>query len=175
MLVLFIPQSLQEMNERTFVRYLQRMLPKSVICPRCNKPGFLTLRWVRSSHYCKIEHPYLPKKEVQKEIVNPILDGGKELTKLVKRWFVTYRPVWHLYVGHYDPEKYEKAMEKYKSGSLKSRPTGRLWHKVRYNRVRGQAQSDLEILRAKYNFDLRDLRNEERERREDFLLKRGIL
>jgi hypothetical protein len=28
---------------------------------------------------------------------------------------------------------------------------------------------------AKYNFDLRDLRNEERERREDFLLKRGIL
>jgi hypothetical protein len=151
------------------------MLPRSVICPRCKKQGFLTLRWVRSSHYCKIEHPYLPKKEVQKEIVNPILDGGKELTKLVKRWLVTYGPFWHLYIGHYDTEKYKKAMGQYKSGRLKSRPTGRLWHKVRYNRIRGQAQSDLEILMAKYNFDLRDLRNEERERREDFLLKRGIL
>jgi hypothetical protein len=151
------------------------LLPKKVICPRCKKQGFLTLRWVRSSHYCKINHPYLKSKYVKKEIINPISDEGKELTKSVDRWYVTYRPVVHPYIGHYDEDKYKKAMEKYKNGRLKSRPNGRRWCKVRFNRVKGQAQSDLEILMAKYNFDLRDLRNEERERREDFLLKRGIL
>ncbi|MDQ3853731.1 MAG: hypothetical protein M3299_12955 [Thermoproteota archaeon] len=136
----------------------------------------MTLRWVRSSHYCKINHPYLKSKYVKKEIINPISDDGKEPTTSVDRWFVTYRPIWHLYIGHYDAEKYKEAMEKYKTGKIKSRPNGRRWHKVRYSRVeRKETPSDLEILMAEYNFDLRDLRNEERERREDFLLKRDIL
>jgi hypothetical protein len=150
------------------------MLPKNVICPRCEKQGFLSLRWVRSSHYCKIKHPYLKSKYVQKEIVKAIADGGMELTKSVKRWYVTYRPCIHPYIGHYDKEKYKEAIEKYKNGRLKSRPNGRRWHKVRYNRVKGQAQSDLEMLMTKYNFTLRDLRNEEKERKTDFNLKRGI-
>jgi hypothetical protein len=151
------------------------MFPKNVICPRCEKPGFLTLRWVLSNHYCQIEIPHRKPRFVKKEIINLLARKGEEPTKLVDRWLVTYGPFWHLYIGHYDAEKYKKAMVKYKMGDLKSRPNGRRWHKVRYNRVKGQAQSDLEILMAKYNFDLRDLRNEERERREDFLLKRGIL
>lgn len=50
----------------------------------------------------------------------------------------------------------------------------RLWHKVRYNRVKGQAQSDLEILMAKYNFTLRDIMKEIDEKREDMRLKYGI-
>lgn len=150
------------------------MLPKKVICPRCNKQGFLTLRWVRSSHYCKIKHPYLKSKYVKKEIINPISDEGKELTKPVDRWYVTYRPVVHPYIGHYDEEKYKKAMEKYRSGRLKSRPNGRLWHKVRYNRVKGQAQSDLEMLMAKYNYTLRDIMKEIDEKSEDMHLKYGI-
>jgi hypothetical protein len=78
----------------------------------------------------------------------------------------------HPYIGHYDAEKYKKAMEKYRSGELKSRPNGRRWCKVRFNRVVGHAQSDLEILMVKYNFNLRDLRNEEKERRIDFHLRR---
>ncbi len=151
------------------------MLPKSVICPRCDKQGFLTLRWVRSSHYCQIKHPYLKSKYVKKEIIKAIADGEKELTELVDRWYVTYRRSVHPYIGHYDAEKYKKAIEKYKSGRLKSRPTGRRWCKVRYNRVKRQNQSDLEMLMAKYNFTLRDLKNKIDEKEEDLRLKYGIL
>lgn len=150
------------------------MLPKNIICPRCEKQGFLSLRWVRSSHYCKIKHPYLPSKYVKKEIVKARADGRKELTKLVKRWYVTYRPSVQPYIGHYDEEKYKKAMEKYRSEGLKSRPTGRRWCKIRYNRVKGQAQSDLEILMAKYNFSIRDLKEKTDEKIEDLRLKYGI-
>jgi hypothetical protein len=146
------------------------MLPKSVICPRCEKQGFLTLRWSRSSHYCKIKHPYLKSKFVNKEVINPISDGGKELTKSVKRWYVTYRRSIHPYIGHYDAEKYKKAMEHYRMGRLKSRPNGRRWHKVRYNPVKGQAQSDLEMLMAKYNFTRRDLKKKIDEKEEDLRL-----
>ncbi len=151
-----------------------KLIPKKVICPRCKKQGFMTLRWVRSSHYCKINHPYLKSKHVKKEIINPIADEGKELTKSVDRWYVTYRPVVHPYIGHYDEEKYKKAMAKYKVGKLKSRPNGRRWCKVRYNRVKGQAQSDLEILMANYNFDRRDLRNEIKEKEEDHRIRYEI-
>jgi hypothetical protein len=150
------------------------MLPKSVICPRCEKQGFLSLRWVRSSHYCKIKHPYLKSKFVEKDIINPIADEGKELTKSVKRWYVTYRPSIHPYIGHYDAEKYKKAMEKYKMGTIKSRPNGRQWHKVRYKPVNRQEQSDLEILMAKYNFTLRDLKKKIDEISEDLRLQQGI-
>jgi hypothetical protein len=150
------------------------MLPKSVICPRCDKQGFLTLRWVRSSHYCKINHPYLKSKYVKNEITKTKSDGGKELTRSVDRWYVTYRPSIHPYIGHYDAEKYKKAIEKYKSGRLKSRPNGRQWHKVRYNRVDGQAQSDLEKLMAKYNFTLRDLKNKIGEKEKDKRLRDEI-
>jgi hypothetical protein len=150
------------------------MLPKSVICPRCEKQGFLSLRWVRSSHYCKIPHPYLKSKFVEKEIINPIPDDGKELTKSVKRWYVTYRPVVHPYIGHYDEEKYKKAMEKYKMGKVKSRPNGRIWHKVRYNRVKGQVRSDLETLMAKYNFNQLDITHERDKKEEDMRFKRGL-
>lgn len=177
MLVLSMPQSLQVLYEGSIVRYLQDMLPRSVICPKCDKTGFLTLRWVRSSHYCKIKHPYLKSKHVEKEVINPIADEGKELTKSVHRWYVTYTPIWHLYIGHYDAEKYKKAMEKYKSGRLKSRPNGRRWCKVRYNAVKEEeeekeeAQSDLDIRMAKYNFTLRDIMKEIDEKREDMRLK----
>jgi hypothetical protein len=62
-------------------------------------------------------------------------------------------------------------MEHYKRGRLKSRPNGRIWHKVRYNRVGGQAQSDLKVLEAKYNFTRMDIREEIRQKRGDFRLK----
>jgi hypothetical protein len=80
----------------------------------------------------------------------------------------------HPYIGHYDAGKYEKAMEKYRSGRLKSRPNGRLWHKVRYNRVKGQEQSDLEILMKRYKFSRLDIIKEIDEKREDMRLKYGI-
>jgi hypothetical protein len=34
------------------------------------------------------------------------------------------------YVGHYSPEKYKKEMEGFRKGNRKSRPNGRIWHKV---------------------------------------------
>ena len=98
----------------------------------------------------------------------------KRRSDSVKRWYVTYRPSIHPYIGHYDAEKYKEALEKYKSGRLKSRPNGRQWHKVRYNRVDGQAQSDLDKLMAEYNFTLRDLKNKIDEKKEDIRLRDGI-
>lgn len=80
----------------------------------------------------------------------------------------------HPYVGHYDEEKYKKAMEKYRNGKLKSRPNGRRWCKVRFGRVDGQSQSDLEVLMTKYNFTLRDLRKKIDEKEEDLHLRQGI-
>jgi hypothetical protein len=149
------------------------MLPNNVQCPRCGRPGFLSLRWVRSSHYCLIEIPYnKPKFFEKKEIINPAVGKGEERTKLVKRWRVTYGPFWHLYIGHYDAEKYKKGMDDYKMGKLKSRPNGRQWHKVRYNRAKGEAKSDLEILMGKYNFTLRDVKKEVREREREFRLQK---
>jgi len=149
------------------------MLPTIVECPRCHKQGFLSLRPVKSSHYCQIKIPYDNPKYIKKEIINPIAEKGQERIKLVDRWRVTYGPFWHLYIGHYDSQKYKKGMDDYKEGKLRYRPNGRRWCKVRYNKANGQRQSDLEILMAKYNFTLRDLRNEERERKTDFLLKTG--
>jgi hypothetical protein len=148
------------------------MLPNNVECPRCGKSGFLTLRWVQSNHYCKIEIPYHESPLVWKEIPNPLVGKGHGPTILVKRYLRRYAPVWHLYVGHYDAEKYKKTMEKYKMGKLKSRPNGRLWHKVRYNRAKGEAKSDLEVLMAKYNFTFQDFRKEVRERIEEFRLRK---
>jgi hypothetical protein len=148
------------------------MLPNKVECPRCGKPGFLTLRPVYSSHNGLIKIPYKKQKFVKKQIINPAAGKGEEPTKLVNRWRVTYGPFWHFYIGHYDPEKYKKAMDDYKKGKLKSRPNGRQWHKVRYNRADGEVQSDLEILMARYNFNFRDVRNEISERKREFRLKK---
>jgi len=65
-------------------------------------------------------------------------------------------------------------MERYKNGRLKSRPNGRIWHKVRYNRVNRQVQSDLEILMAKYSFNQLDIIKERNKKEEDMRLKRGL-
>jgi hypothetical protein len=148
------------------------MLPNKVECPRCGKSGFLTLRPVHSSHYCKIKIPYKKQKFVKKRIINPVAGKGEEPTKLVNRWRVSYGPFWHFYIGHYDAEKYRKGMDDYKEGKLKSRPNGRRWCKIRYNLAKGEVQSDLEILMAKYNFTSQDLRNEERERIREFRLQK---
>jgi hypothetical protein len=149
------------------------MLPNKIECPRCGKPGFLTLRWVRSNHYCKIEIPHHESQWVWKEIPDPLVGKGHGPTIWVKRNLRRYAPVWHLYVGHYDAEKYKKGMDDYKMGKLKSRPNGRRWCKVRYNnRAIGEAKSDLEILMAKYNFTSQDLRKEVREREREFRLQK---
>jgi hypothetical protein len=36
----------------------------------------------------------------------------------------------YYYVGHYSPKKYKKEMEDFKNGKRKSRPNGRIWHKI---------------------------------------------
>ena len=152
------------------------MLPKSVICPRCSKRGFLTLRWVRSSRDWKGEAPNPVSHWIDEPLLNPLAANGQRepTTTKRKRNLLRYAPTWHLYIGHYDSEKYRRAMERYKNGRLKSRPNGRIWHKVRYDRVRGQMQSDLEVLMAKYNFNQLDIIKERHKKEEDMRLKRGI-
>ena len=153
------------------------MLPKSVVCPRCRKLGFLTLRWVRSSLECKSEASNLVSHWIDMPLLNPQAGDGQRKPTTTKRMrnLIKYAPTWHLYIGHYDSEKYRRAMERFKKGRLKSRPNGRIWHKVRYNRVRGQTQSDLEVLMAKYNFNQLDIIKERHEKEEDMRLKRGLL
>jgi hypothetical protein len=151
------------------------MLPKSVICPRCRKQGFLTLRWVRSSRHSMVEPSNQVSYWIDKQLLNPIAGNiqREPITKR-KRNLLRYAPTWHLYIGHYDSEKYSEAMERYKKGRLKSRPNGRIWHKVRYNRVKGLVQSDLEILMVKYNFNQLDIIHERDKKEEDMRLKRGL-
>jgi hypothetical protein len=111
-------------------------------------------------------------------LLNPIADNGHRnptTTKRRKRNLLRYAPNWYVYIGHYDSGKYRRAMKWFKNGGLKSRPNGRIWHKVRYNRVKGQAQSDLEILMREYNFSHIDINNKIREKEEDMRLKRGLL
>jgi hypothetical protein len=112
---------------------------------------------------------------IDKQLLNPIAGNiqREPITKR-KRNLLRYAPTWHLYIGHYDSEKYSEAMERYKKGRLKSRPNGRIWHKVRYNRVKGLVQSDLEILMVKYNFNQLDIIHERDKKEEDMRLKRGL-
>ena len=109
-------------------------------------------------------------------LLNPQAGDGQRKPTTTKRMrnLIKYAPTWHLYIGHYDSEKYRRAMERFKKGRLKSRPNGRIWHKVRYNRARGQMQSDLEVLMAKYNFSQLDIIKERHKKEEDMRLKRGI-
>jgi hypothetical protein len=109
-------------------------------------------------------------------LLNPISGDGQRKPTTTKRMrnLIRYAPTWHLYIGHYNSEKYRKAMERYKKGILMSRPNGRIWHKVRYNRIEGQVQSDLEILMVKYNFNQLDIMKERHEKEEDMRLIRGI-
>lgn len=152
------------------------MLPKSVICPRCHKRGILTLRWVRSSRDWKSEAPNPISHWIDEPLLNPLAGSiqREPTTTKRKRNLLRYAPTWHLYIGHYDSEKYSEAMERYKKRRLKSRPNGRIWHKVRYNRVKGQVQSDLKILMVKSNFNELDIIHERNKKEEDMRLKRGL-
>jgi hypothetical protein len=109
------------------------------------------------------------------QLVNPVAGKGRGVSTTKRKTNLhRYAPTWHLYIGHYDSKKYRSAMKRYKMGKLKSRPNGRIWHKVRYKRVKGQLQSDLEILMAKYNFSRIDIINKRKEKVEDMRLRRGI-
>src|SRR5688500_4405475 len=103
------------------------MLPKSVICPRCRKRGFLTLRWVRSSLCLSNEAPNYVSHWIDMPLLNLIAGNGMEKpTTKRKSNLRRYAPTWHLYIGHYDSKKFKGAMERYKKGMIKSRPNGRL-------------------------------------------------
>ena len=136
----------------------------------------MTLRWVRSSRDWKGEAPNPVSHWIDEPLLNSLAAEGQRepTTKKRKRNLLRYAPTWHLYIGHYDSEKYLRAMERYKNGRLKSRPNGRIWHKVRYNRVKRQVQSDLEILMAKYSFNQLDIIKERNKKEEDMRLKRGL-
>jgi len=135
----------------------------------------LTLRWVRSSRHSTVEPPNPISHWIDEQLLDPIAGNiQREPTTKRKRNLLRYAPTWHLYIGHYDSEKYSEAMERYKKGRLKSRPNGRIWHKVRYNRFKGQVQSDLEILMVKYNFNQLDIIHERDKKEEDMRWKRGL-
>ena len=57
-------------------------------------------------HYIRKKKPQVPRTPIIRVL------GGK---------------IWRFYFAHYDPEKYQEQMKKYKEGKLKSRPNGRTW------------------------------------------------
>lgn len=117
---------------------LDTYMKEHVVCPRCGKLGFLSRRWVRSSHYA-ISHrttlhsgewvimdPFTEKYKVVDYETWKVKDGENS-----GRYRTVTRKYEHLYVGHYDTEKYRKEMVDYKAGKRKSRPNGRVWHSIR--------------------------------------------
>lgn len=43
---------------------------------------------------------------------------------------ITSKKYFYDYIGHYSPEKYKTEMKDFRDGKRKSRPNGRIWHKV---------------------------------------------
>ena len=68
--------------------------------------------------------------EKKKFLINPEeehIDDNKD-------WYrVTYKRYFYYYICHYDKQLYAKNMERYRNGELKSRPNGRISHKLREN------------------------------------------
>ena len=106
--------------------------------------------------------PYNKPKKVIKE----------ERNKLVDRYRVTYGPFWHLYVGHFDEDRYRKAMDEFKKGLRKSRPMGADGAKCEKILGKGEAQSDIEKLMSDYSFTQQDINDEIREKRREYRWKR---
>ena len=134
----------------------------SMICPKCGKKGFLTVRWVRSSYYPKYSSPRIILKklneiELMKDPSSKIAARSLKILKTVVSGFEYRKPskrhlcgnvieekqqdkrllfrtlsdkYYHLYIGHYDREKYQQKMKDYKDGKINWRPNGRRWCKV---------------------------------------------
>jgi hypothetical protein len=128
-----------------------------VICPKCDAIGFVTIRYVRSSYtprrskvveaikssfYATLSHKsrengkstkidqfeYWSDRLIRGPSRNGIyikeLPAPQNENALYKVYTKTY---YHLYVGHYDCDKYELRKIDYDQGCLKYRPNGRKW------------------------------------------------
>ena len=63
-----------------------------------------------------------------------LIKTEEENTNNKKDWYrVTYNRYFYYYICHYDKETYNKNMERYRKGELKSRPNGRKCHKLKEN------------------------------------------
>jgi hypothetical protein len=112
---------------------MNKKRPPLVLCPKCNRQGFVTLRWVRSSYYPKyatIEYNIISGNRYWGEGIER---GGLKPADYLKGsnkedyYKTVSRRYPHYYIGHYDKEKYKQQMIKYRNGKLKSRPNGRKW------------------------------------------------
>ena len=66
--------------------------------------------------------------EKKKFLINPEYENIDDN----KDWYrVTYKRYFYYYICHYDKESYAKNMERYRKGELRSRPNGRISHKLR--------------------------------------------
>jgi hypothetical protein len=145
-----------------------------VTCPRCRKPGTLTLKRVKSIHYGFVTIVHGPEVVsildpndraraeqlglvVERKVYNPRFGKEQENMIIEKRLKQTYGPWTHPYVRHYDPEKYRQSMEKYKNGELKARPNGVRWCHIRTIPKEGEIISEYDSLLRKYDIRKYDI------------------
>jgi len=109
---------------------------KLILCPKCRRSGFLSKRWVESVYYPRYTSLCLKWKNNQERLERTEYRGDPPETfgtiNTDKSKFVRaiYGKYYYYYIGHYDPEKYQKDLERYKKGELKSKPNGRRWCKL---------------------------------------------
>ena len=148
------------------------------ICPECGEPGFLTIRWVRSSRYPKhasldcmlVEEAenhlakspdneyYQARLRWLRETVRGHRYRDREVKEFIDKQFVyrvSSKKYFHYYVGHYDPKKYQEQMINYGNGKRKSRPNGRKWCKLRYSSYREVYQNGRKYIKVFYGRPLK--------------------
>lgn len=129
-----------------------------IICPKCDKLGFLSVRWARSSYYpkyvsLKIMLINRDRKDLARDPTNFLAARSFERLKTLVRgtkyrgksrkhlsdyieedkrllYRTTSDKYGYFYIGHYDAEIYQQKMKDYKNGKIKWRPNGRRWCKV---------------------------------------------
>lgn len=71
-----------------------------------------------------------------------VQDNNENIPDRKTLYKVTYHKYQYFYVGHYDKEKYEEQMARFRAGKIKSRSNGRKWCKLptylhRYRIIQG--------------------------------------
>lgn len=119
-----------------------------MLCPVCGEYGFLTKRWVKSSYYPKYASEYIicpglreqvtgskyrgqPLKHLFLKHLDGVVEEEQDKEQIYK--ITPHSRYYHYYIGHYDKEKCNEQMIKYREHKIKSRPNGRKWCYVHTN------------------------------------------
>ncbi|CAN5875599.1 hypothetical protein BH23THE1_BH23THE1_20530 [soil metagenome] len=93
-----------------------------VICTKCGKIGFPTLRWVRSYYYPR-----------SRDLLYGYTGDRVDASDRIEVGIPKRKKFDSLYVCHYSKEKYNEQMKEYHNHTRKSRPNGRICHYIPKN------------------------------------------